>query len=73
MIGTDPVAARLGQVIQAMEKAGRLRRRARSRPSSSTSLNAADAGKFDTFAVGWSGRVDPDGNIYDFVAHARAR
>ena len=24
-------------------------------------------GKFDTFAVGWSGRVDPDGNIYQFV------
>ena len=33
-----------------------------------SSLNAADAGKFDTFAIGWSGRVDPDGNIYGFVS-----
>ena len=31
------------------------------------SLSAADAGKFDCFAIGWSGRVDPDGNIYGFV------
>ena len=33
-----------------------------------SSLNAADAGNFDAFNVGWSGRVDPDGNIYGFVA-----
>ena len=45
-------------------EADRLQRRCSTRPSSSTSLNRADAGKFDTFAVGWSGRVDPDGNIY---------
>ena len=32
-----------------------------------TSLNRADAGNFMCFAVGWSGRVDPDGNIYGFV------
>jgi len=32
-----------------------------------TSLNRADAGNFATFAVGWSGRVDPDGNFYQFV------
>jgi peptide/nickel transport system substrate-binding protein len=33
-----------------------------------SSLSKADAGSFDTFNVGWSGRVDPDGNIYGFVA-----
>jgi peptide/nickel transport system substrate-binding protein len=33
-----------------------------------TALNRADAGTFDAFAVGWSGRVDPDGNIFGFVA-----
>ena len=32
-----------------------------------TALNRADAGNFATFAVGWSGRVDPDGNFYQFV------
>ena len=66
-IGTDPVAARLGQVIQAMEKAVGID--VSLTPTEFvTSLNRADAGNFDTFAVGWSGRVDPDGNIYGFVA-----
>ncbi len=33
-----------------------------------TSLSKADAGTYDTFQIGWSGRVDPDGNVYQFVA-----
>jgi peptide/nickel transport system substrate-binding protein len=32
-----------------------------------TSLSKADAGTYETFQIGWSGRVDPDGNIYQFV------
>ena len=32
------------------------------------SLSKADAGNYETFAIGWSGRVDPDGNIYQFVS-----
>jgi peptide/nickel transport system substrate-binding protein len=28
-----------------------------------TSLNQARDGKFDAILVGWSGRIDPDGNI----------
>ena len=66
MIGTDPVAARLGQVIQAMEK--EVGFDVELQPTEFvTSLNRADAGNFMTFAIGWSGRVDPDGNIYGFV------
>jgi peptide/nickel transport system substrate-binding protein len=66
-IGTDPVAARLGQTIQAMEKAVGID--VELAPTEFvTSLSRADAGNFDCFAVGWSGRVDPDGNIYGFVA-----
>ena len=65
-IGTDPVAARLGQVIQSMEKAVGFD--VELKPTEFVaSLNAADAGRFDCFAIGWSGRVDPDGNIYGFV------
>jgi peptide/nickel transport system substrate-binding protein len=65
-IGTDPVAARLGQVIQSMEK--QIGIDVELKPTEFVaSLSAADAGKFDCFAVGWSGRVDPDGNIYGFV------
>jgi peptide/nickel transport system substrate-binding protein len=33
-----------------------------------TALDKADAGTYDAFLIGWSGRVDPDGNIYGFVA-----
>jgi peptide/nickel transport system substrate-binding protein len=65
--GTDPVTARLGQVIQAMEGAVGIKVSV-SPTEFTTSLNRADAGSFDAYAVGWSGRVDPDGNIYGFVA-----
>ena len=67
MLGTDPVNARLGQVIQAMVK--EVGFNVELNPTEFvSSLNQADAGKFDTFAIGWSGRVDPDGNIYGFVS-----
>jgi peptide/nickel transport system substrate-binding protein len=67
MLGTDVVNARLGQVIQAMEKPAGFD--VELQPTEFvSSLAKADAGKFDTFAVGWSGRVDPDGNIYGFCA-----
>jgi peptide/nickel transport system substrate-binding protein len=65
--GTDPVTARLGQVIQSMEAAAGIKVTV-SPTEFTTALNRADAGNFDVFAVGWSGRVDPDGNIYGFVA-----
>jgi peptide/nickel transport system substrate-binding protein len=65
--GTDPVNARLGQVIQSMEAAVGIKVTL-SPTEFTTALNRADAGTFDVFAVGWSGRVDPDGNIYGFVA-----
>jgi peptide/nickel transport system substrate-binding protein len=66
-IATDAVAARLGQVIQAMEQPVGFD--VTLKPTEFvSSLNAADAGNFDAFNVGWSGRVDPDGNIYGFVA-----
>ena len=65
--GTDPVTARLGQVIQSMEAAVGIK--VSVTPTQfTTALNRADAGNFDAFAIGWSGRVDPDGNIYGFVS-----
>ncbi|HMK78094.1 MAG TPA: ABC transporter substrate-binding protein, partial [Xanthobacteraceae bacterium] len=33
-----------------------------------TSLNAGEAGDFQAFLLGWSGRTDPDGNVYSFHA-----
>jgi peptide/nickel transport system substrate-binding protein len=66
MLGTDPIAARLGQVIQAMEKP--IGFDVELQPTEfTTSLNREDAGNYETFAIGWSGRIDPDGNFYQFV------
>ena len=33
-----------------------------------TSLKSAEAGDFQAFLIGWSGRTDPDGNLYTFHA-----
>jgi peptide/nickel transport system substrate-binding protein len=66
MIGTDPIAARFGAVIQSQEKP--IGFNVILEPMEFTAaLNREDAGKYETFAVGWSGRVDPDGNFYQFV------
>jgi peptide/nickel transport system substrate-binding protein len=67
MLGPDSVNARLGQVIQSMEQ--QVGFNVVLDPTEFvSSLAKEDAGQFDVFAVGWSGRVDPDGNIYGFVA-----
>src|SRR3982075_980735 len=36
-----------------------------------TSLKQAQAGEYQTFLLGWSGRIDPDGNSYIFL-HTKA-
>jgi len=66
MLGTDPVAARLGQVIQSMEKVVGINV-VLDPTEFVTSLNREDAGNFETFAVGWSGRIDCDGNTFNFL------
>jgi peptide/nickel transport system substrate-binding protein len=67
MLNTDSVAARLGQTIQSMEQ--QVGFNVVLDPTEFvSSLAKEDAGNFDVFNVGWSGRVDPDGNIYGFVA-----
>jgi len=64
-VGTSPENLRLGQVIQSQAKEAGFE--VEVAPTEFTSaLDASDAGKFDTFQVGWSGRVDPDGNTYNF-------
>lgn len=66
IVGTDPDSARIGQAIQGMAKQAGFD--VRLKPTEFTSaLDQSDAGDFDTFAIGWSGRVDPDGNIYSFM------
>jgi peptide/nickel transport system substrate-binding protein len=67
MLNTDAVTLRLGQVIQAMTKEAGFA--VKLQPTEFTSaLDKGDAGDYDTFQIGWSGRVDPDGDIYEFAA-----
>lgn len=66
MIGTNQVQARLGQVIQSMARDAGFQ--VDLQPTEFvTALRRQDQGNYDAFAIGWSGRVDPDGNIYQFV------
>jgi peptide/nickel transport system substrate-binding protein len=57
----------LGQVIQAMAKEAGINLNIRATEFAS-SLNLADKGDYSAYLIGWSGRADPDGNIYNFVA-----
>jgi peptide/nickel transport system substrate-binding protein len=66
MVPPDSLTLRLGQVIQAMEKDAGFN--VQLQPTEfTTALDKSDAGQYDTFQIGWSGRVDPDGNMYDFL------
>jgi peptide/nickel transport system substrate-binding protein len=63
----DPISERLAAAIQSEEKDAGFN--VSIDPADFvTVLNREDAGTFDVVSgVGWSGRVDPDGNIYQFV------
>jgi peptide/nickel transport system substrate-binding protein len=67
MVPTGTVALRQAQFLQSEEEAVGIHVAIDS-TDFVTSLSKADAGTYDTFQIGWSGRVDPDGNIYQFVA-----
>jgi peptide/nickel transport system substrate-binding protein len=58
-------AAKLGTVIQSMAKQAGFA--VHVKPTEfTTALTQAQNGQFDTFQVGWSGRLDPDQNIGPF-------
>jgi peptide/nickel transport system substrate-binding protein len=65
MTDNSPLQARIGQAIQSMAKEGGFA--VKLRPVEfATSLDESDAGHYQAYLVGWSGRVDPDGNISNF-------
>jgi len=67
IINNTPDAARLGQAIQAQAKEGGFDLQLV--PTEfAASLDQTDAGNYQMFQIGWSGRVDPDGNIANFVS-----
>ena len=65
-VSTSPENLRLGQVVQSQAKEAGFDVQVAPTEFASA-LDASDAGDFDTFQVGWSGRIDPDGNIYNFL------
>ena len=64
---TTSDAQRLAQVVQAMAKEAGFNIKIQT-TEFATSLNMADKGEFEAYVLAWSGRADPDGNIYSFDA-----
>jgi peptide/nickel transport system substrate-binding protein len=65
MIVNDPQQRRAGEVIQGMAKEAGFN--ISLKPSEfASALNDNDAGKDQAFLIPWSGRVDPDANIFQF-------
>ena len=62
---TTSDAQRLALVIQAMTREAGFDVKIQA-AEFATSLNLADKGEFDAYALAWSGRADPDGNLYSF-------
>jgi peptide/nickel transport system substrate-binding protein len=67
MVSTEPEALRAAQVIQAMAGEAGFKINIQATEFTS-SLQLATNGEFEAYLINWSGRIDPDGNIYNFVA-----
>jgi peptide/nickel transport system substrate-binding protein len=64
---TTSDAQRVAQVVQAMAKEAGFDVKIQS-TEFSTSLDMADKGQFEAYVLAWSGRADPDGNLYSHLA-----
>ncbi|MFD7922254.1 ABC transporter substrate-binding protein [Streptomyces sp. NPDC059740] len=65
-VSTTPEWNRIGQVVQSMAKEAGFQ--VTLRPTEfTTMLQETDDGHYDAFNSGWSGRLDPDGNIANFL------
>ncbi|NML44331.1 ABC transporter substrate-binding protein [Ramlibacter sp. G-1-2-2] len=62
---TTSDAQRIGLVVQAMAREAGFDVKIQS-AEFATSLNMADKGDFEAYVLAWSGRPDPDGNLYSF-------
>ncbi len=64
---TTSDAQRLAQVVQSMAKDAGFEVKIQA-AEFATSLDMADKGQFEAYVLAWSGRADPDGNLYNFLA-----
>ncbi len=67
MTPTTNEAQKLAQIVQAMASEAGFNIKIQS-TEFATSLNLADKGQFEAYILEWSGRADPDGNLYNFLA-----
>src|SRR5258708_23982830 len=65
MTPTTSDAQKIAQVVQAMVKDAGFDVKIQS-TEFATSLDLADKGQFDAYVLAWSGRADPDGNVFNF-------
>ena len=65
MTATTSDAQKIAQVVQSMAKEAGFDVKIQS-TEFATSLNMADKGEFEAYVLAWSGRADPDGNIFSF-------
>jgi len=71
-VTNSPDSLRFAQALQAMVKAGGFEMKI-APVEYTTLLDAEDTGNFQTLALGWSGRVDPDANMTQFFASGGAQ
>jgi peptide/nickel transport system substrate-binding protein len=67
MTPTTSDTQKLAQVVQSMVKEAGFDVKIQS-TEFATSLDMADKGQFEAYVLAWSGRADPDGNIFSFAA-----
>ncbi|MET0506598.1 MAG: ABC transporter substrate-binding protein [Burkholderiaceae bacterium] len=67
MTPTTSDAQKVAQVVQAMAREAGFDVKIQATEFAS-SLNLADKGDFEAYVLAWSGRADPDGNLYSFDA-----
>jgi peptide/nickel transport system substrate-binding protein len=65
MVANNPESVRVGEVLQAMAAEAGFDLTVRATEFASA-LNLQEQGEYDMFQVGWSGRLDPDGNIHQY-------
>ena len=66
MVPQGPETRQVAEVIQAMAAEAGFDMKIRV-TEFATSLTEAEAGRYQAFILAWSGRTDPDGNIYSFA------
>jgi len=66
MFPNDPVQTQVAQVIQSMTNEAGFDVKLQA-TEFATSLKLSEEGNMEAFDIGWSGRTDPDGNIFGFV------